>query len=74
MFGLTPREAIAGVTIHAAKALGLSDHQRAEASYRADFAVFDVETLAHLCYPIGLAPARLVVQAGCLTSVLHQRP
>ena len=40
----------------------------------ADFAVFDVETLAHLCYPIGVAPARLVVQAGCLTRPLHQRP
>ena len=59
MFGLTPRESVAGVTIHAAKALGLSDRGVLKPGYRADFAVFDVETLAHLCYPIGLAPARL---------------
>ena len=74
MFGLTPRESVAGVTIHAAKALGLSDRGVLKPGYRADFAVFDVETLAHLCYPIGVAPARLVVQAGCLTRPLHQRP
>ncbi len=72
MFGLTPREAVAGVTIHAAKALGLSDRGVLQPGRLADFAVFDVETLAHLCYPIGVAPARMVVQAGRLTRPLHQ--
>ncbi len=68
MFGLTPREAVAGITIHAAKALGLSDRGVLKPGSRADFAVFDVETLSHLCYPIGVEPARMVIQAGCLTS------
>ena len=72
MFGLTPREAVAGVTIHAAKALGLSDRGALKPGSRADFAVFDVETLSHLCYPIGVEPARMVVQAGCLTGLPHK--
>ncbi len=72
MFGLTPREAVAGVTVHAAKALGLSDRGVLKPGSRADFAVFDVETLSHLCYPIGVEPARMVVQAGCLTSPPHK--
>ena len=71
MFGLTPREAVAGVTVHAAKALGLPDRGVLKPGSRADFAVFDVETLSHLCYPIGAAPARMVVQAGGLTSPLR---
>ncbi|MGE4659200.1 MAG: imidazolonepropionase [Arenicellales bacterium] len=72
LFGLTPREVVAGVTIHAARALGFSDRGVLKPGARADFAVFDVETLAHLCYPIGADPARMVVQAGCLTDPLHK--
>jgi imidazolonepropionase len=72
LFGLTPREVVAGVTIHAARALGFSDRGVLKPGARADFAVFDVETLAHLCYPIGVDPARMVVQAGCLTDPFHK--
>lgn len=69
LFGMTPREAVAGVTIHAAKALGYADRGVLAAGMRADFAVFDAETLAHLCYPIGARPAQKVVQAGCQTQL-----
>ena len=72
MFGLTPREVVAGVTIHAAKALGLSDRGVLRRGSRADFAVFNVETLAHLCYPIGAEPARMVVQAGSRIDLLQR--
>ncbi|MBT7353335.1 MAG: imidazolonepropionase, partial [Acidiferrobacteraceae bacterium] len=39
LFGLTPREAVAGVTVHAAKALGYADRGVLAAGKRADFAV-----------------------------------
>ena len=68
LFGLTPREAVAGVTVHAAKALGYADRGVLAAGKRADFAVFEVESLAQLCYPIGTREPSMVVQAGNLVS------
>ena len=54
LFGLTPAEALAGVTKHAAKALGLGDRGQIAPSMRADLAVWDVREPAELSYTIGL--------------------
>jgi len=56
LFRMTPAEALAGVTVHAARALGLSDRGRIAAGLRADLAVWDAETPAELAYRIGVNP------------------
>ncbi|MGR3742877.1 MAG: imidazolonepropionase [Pseudooceanicola nanhaiensis] len=56
LFRLTPEEALAGVTLHAARALGLTDMGRIARGYRADLAVWDVEQPAELAYRIGFNP------------------
>lgn len=53
LFRLTPEEALQGVTVHAAKALGLSDRGTLEVGKRADLAVWNVKQPAELCYWIG---------------------
>lgn len=53
-FRLTPEEALAGATRHAAAALGLSGEiGTLEAGKAADLAVWDVERPAELCYWLG---------------------
>jgi imidazolonepropionase len=53
-FRLTPEEALAGATRHAAKALGLSDEiGMIEAGKRADLAVWDIGRPAELAYWLG---------------------
>ena len=53
-FRLTPEEALAGATRHAAKALGLGDEiGTLEAGKAADLAAWDVETPAELAYWLG---------------------
>ena len=55
LFGLTPEEAIAGMTINAARALGLAHAVGSIASGKqADLCVWRIETLAELGYWIGL--------------------
>jgi imidazolonepropionase len=51
-FRLTPEEALAGATIHAAKALGLEDRGVLEAGKRADFVIWDAEDPAELSWTI----------------------
>jgi imidazolonepropionase len=53
LFRLTPEEALRGVTVNAAKALGLSDRGTLAKSQRADLAVWNVGEPAELCYWIG---------------------
>ncbi len=67
LFGLTPEEALLGVTTHAARALGLRDRGRVAAGARADLAVWDVESPAELAYRIGFNPlyARYVKGIPC---------
>lgn len=57
LFRLTPAEALAGVTRHAARALGLGHLTGTiETGKAADFAVYDVDDPAELAYRIGLNP------------------
>jgi imidazolonepropionase len=53
LFRLTPEEALRGVTVHAARALGLSDRGVLAAGKRADLAIWDASHPAELCYWIG---------------------
>lgn len=65
LFRLTPEEALVGVTRHAARALGLEGtHGTLEVGKSADFAVWDIERPAELCYRIGFNPCRVVAQSG----------
>ncbi len=52
-FRLTPEEALAGVTRHAARALGLRDRGVLAAGMRADFVLWDVRSPAQLSYAFG---------------------
>lgn len=56
LFRLTPEEALAGATCHAAAALGLSDCGLIEQDKRADLAIWDVAHPAELSYRIGFNP------------------
>ncbi len=56
LFGLTPQEALAGVTRQAARALRLADCGIVAAGLRADLAVWDVAQPAELAYRIGFNP------------------
>ena len=56
LFRLTPDEALRGVTLHAARALGLRDTGAIAPGLRADLAVWNIETPAELAYRIGFNP------------------
>jgi imidazolonepropionase len=64
LFRLTPEEALRGVTVNAARALGLNDRGQLAAGQRADFCVWDVEHPNELAYFFGRNPLRQVVRAG----------
>lgn len=65
LFGLTSEESLAGVTRHAARALGETDRRGAlAAGLAADFAVWNVSGLEELGYWAGFNPCRAVVRAG----------
>ncbi len=66
LFRLTPAEALAGVTRHAARALGLADRGTLAAGQRADIALWDIASPAELAYRIGGNPCAGVVRAGRL--------
>ena len=54
LFRLTPVEALAGVTTHAAKALGYSDRGQLSIGKKADIAIWDISQPAELCYQFGV--------------------
>ena len=64
VFRLTPEEALRGVTVNGALALGLTDRGRLAAGQRADFVVWDAEHPRELAYRFGHNPCRRVVHAG----------
>jgi imidazolonepropionase len=64
-FGLTPEEALAGVTHHAAQALGLTHTVGTlEIGKRADLAVWDIDHPVELSYALGANPCSGVVRGG----------
>jgi imidazolonepropionase len=64
LFRLTPEEAFAGVTVNAARALGLNDRGRLAPGLRADLAVWDAEHPRELAYRFGINPCRRRVFEG----------
>ena len=65
LFGLTPQEALSGVTRHAARALGaLADIGTLEVGKRADVAFWRIDRPAELCFGLGANPCVNVLQAG----------
>ena len=67
LWRLTPQEALAGATCHAARALGL--HHRVGTlapGMQADFALWRIARPADLAYAIGFNPCQGVVNAGVL--------
>ncbi len=63
-FRLTPEEALAGMTRHAARVLDLEAAGILRPGARADLALWEVETPAELAYWIGANPCRGVIRAG----------
>ncbi len=64
MFRLTPEEALRGVTVKGALALGLADRGRLATGQRADFVAWDLEHPNELAYWFGHNPCRRVVFGG----------
>ena len=64
LFRLTPEEALAGVTRHAAQALGLRERGVLAAGLRGDFVLWDVQHPAELAYALGANPRRQTVFKG----------
>jgi imidazolonepropionase len=65
LFRMTPEEALAGVTLHAAKALGLGDsHGSLEAGKVADFVAWDIARPAELAYWLGGDLGKRVIRHG----------
>ena len=69
LFRLTPEEALSGVTVNAAAALGLSGRVgRLAAGLQADFVVLDAAHPRELAYWFGRNPCRRVVRSGIETA------
>ncbi|ANC00595.1 imidazolonepropionase [Pseudomonas putida] len=65
LFRMTPEEALAGVTVHAATALGLGDsHGSLEAGKVADFVAWQIDRPADLAYWLGGDLPKRVVRVG----------
>ncbi len=65
LFRLTPAEALAGVTCHGAKALGLdSSKGMLKVGFDADLAFWHIEQPAELCYQFGVNPLASLVKSG----------
>ena len=63
LFRLTPAQALAGFTVHAAAALGLGDEiGRIAPGLRAELALWDIERPADLAYMIGANPLVTVIR------------
>jgi imidazolonepropionase len=64
LFKLTPEEALKGVTINAAKALGKTDRGVLAAGKRADFGIYAISQPAELCYQFGVSQLKQLIING----------
>ena len=65
LFRLTVAECLAGVTAHAARALGLlADRGTLETGKRCDLAIWDIERPAELVYRMGFNPLHARIWSG----------
>jgi imidazolonepropionase len=64
LFRLTPEEALRGITVNAAAALGLADRGTLAIGQRADLVVWQVKKPSELCYWIGGSLVKQVVLGG----------
>ncbi len=64
LFGMTPEEALRGVTCHAARALGLADRGALCQGARADLAIWDAEHPRELAWRIGFNPLHRRIIGG----------
>jgi imidazolonepropionase len=64
LFGLTPEEALRGVTENAARALGLKDRGTIAPGMKADVVLWNVTAPGHLAYPLGYNPRHLIIRNG----------
>ncbi|MEE4684263.1 imidazolonepropionase [Pseudomonas alliivorans] len=65
LFRMTPEEALAGVTLNAAKALGMGDtHGSLEVGKTADFVAWDIDRPADLAYWLGGDLDKRIVRHG----------
>jgi len=64
LFGLTPLEALRGVTVNAARALGLNDRGMIAPGMKADLVLWDVARPGDLAYPLGANPCAAVIKSG----------
>ncbi|CDG81266.1 imidazolonepropionase [Janthinobacterium agaricidamnosum] len=75
LWRLRPQEALAGCTVHAARALGLQHETGTlEVGKRADFALWKIARPADLSYAIGLNPCRGVMHGGVWRSAVVSLP
>lgn len=67
LFRMTPYEALAGVTLNAARALAIDDKVGSLAvGKQADFAVWDITHPAELAYQYGVNPCQQVIKNGII--------
>ncbi|MGQ0566253.1 MAG: imidazolonepropionase [Gemmobacter sp.] len=65
LFRMTPLEALQGVTVHAARALGMADRGRIAPGQRADLCIWDAQHPAELSYRIGTdRPTKIIINGG----------
>ncbi|NVO56288.1 imidazolonepropionase [Rhodobacteraceae bacterium B1Z28] len=64
LFRMTPEESLQGVTVHAARALGLTDCGQIARGLRADLAVWNATHPAELSYRIGFNPLHTRISGG----------
>ena len=64
LFYLTPEEVLAGSTVYAAQALGLSNKGKIEIGCDADLALWDIARPADLAYQMGLNPIQDIMVQG----------
>jgi len=72
-FRMTPEEAVRGVTVNGARALGLADRGTLAAGQRADFAVWDLQHPNELAFWFGHNRCRRVVVASRERTVAPKR-